>query len=891
MSSIFETLELCKKLNAGYKPALNNSPVADCTRRFDLLPLRYAAVGGNPGQRARLPQLPDHLRPFDDIGELTQSSYAIRPLREGFLYLLIKRRRQEAHEWHSQYRIAPNGSLLYISADAPWEPIPSAATFEEIVRGFGWAITLYDLDDIEELRPLYSPSPLTQNMLGNYRLLDDQYRATLPRIDIAKFIQPADAPPQPHVLKHDELHYVADFKAQQDPALQVLLGAQPFNVGQIVSMSASHHALKPDKDQIKPRGAAIVIEDAIGITQELNAWRNAAIEDVKTEWLERTLEPGVDNERKLLVAQSFLEVEKLYPDMITEQIIKREVMAETIRLQPQPNPHMELYASDLARQADDEHDARMKPRLEQFERETRARVEARRDAGEFKNKFGKKYGRLVDLPAMHSQLDAFERVLACAQQEADDRANDHIRWAYSERFLQALDCYDPEDLISGLAFAEQTGRCIIGMELCAPGSRLLDLWWRSDPTSRRNIALRGTAANQNDIRDEVAALIDTARTAPPEQSWLELPESMTRQAYAAAVAFGHVNTLYEQLQSQGATPSVGLLAWYTVLGRQVLRTAAPNSADHALHRGLRSVLMASVNKEAIKVRVAEAANSGEIARPSRTGRQARYFLDKAWAEGLMGAGKSDFYKVRVSGLACLLEGLLMAFKAGELPDSDARLKTELFAAAMTTAGAGFEMGASYVEQIITRTGANSVTGRGAELALGRLKLSGAALAGVGGLVLAWWDFSDGMQRHKEGRDSKSAETRHRSQMLTRAYYARALATVTLSAAEIGTATAIAKPLFEYWANTTKNNFNRRMLIRVSKVSGTLGSQIARLLLARIVLGAFWVGLGLTVIIAIIDDDALETWCQHCCYRLDPSRKLLKDEKELSELFSALNEIL
>ncbi|MCE1061968.1 hypothetical protein LU646_29530, partial [Pseudomonas alloputida] len=138
--------------------------------------------------------------------ELTHSSYAIRPLREGFLYLLIKRHSAPAYEWHSQYRVAPNGSLLYISSDAPWAPAPSAGNLDEILRGFGWTITLYDLDDIQELRPLFSPSPLTPRMLDNYRLLDEEYRSSLPTIDIARFIQPSDAPPQPHVLKHDQLN-------------------------------------------------------------------------------------------------------------------------------------------------------------------------------------------------------------------------------------------------------------------------------------------------------------------------------------------------------------------------------------------------------------------------------------------------------------------------------------------------------------------------------------------------------------------------------------------------------------------------------------------------------------------------------------------------------------
>ncbi|MDZ7328362.1 hypothetical protein GJV36_17400, partial [Pseudomonas sp. SDS3-8] len=76
MDSLSETLELCRRITTGYRPALRNSPVANCTRRFELLPLRYAAIGGNPAQRARLPKLPSYLSPFSDVGEMTHSSYA-----------------------------------------------------------------------------------------------------------------------------------------------------------------------------------------------------------------------------------------------------------------------------------------------------------------------------------------------------------------------------------------------------------------------------------------------------------------------------------------------------------------------------------------------------------------------------------------------------------------------------------------------------------------------------------------------------------------------------------------------------------------------------------------------------------------------------------------------
>jgi len=891
MNSLSETLDLCKRINAAYQPALHNSPVAACTRRFELLPLRYAAVGGNPAQRARLPQLPAHLNPFQGLDELEHSSYAIRPLREGFLYLLIKRHSAQAYEWHSQYRVAPNGSLQFIDAEAPWAAAPSAASLEDVLRGFGWTITLYDLDDIQELRPLFTPSPLTPRMLDNYRLLETEYRSSLPAIHIEQFIQPADAPPQDHVLRHDQLSWVADFKAQEDAQLKALLDLQPFNSGQIVSPHASRQALAPAANQSKPRGAAIVIEDAIGITQELNAWRNAAIDDVKTQWLQRTVEPDVDNERKLLVAQSFLEIEKLYPQMVADEIVKRQVMAETIR--NQPATHVEFYAfSERARKEADEHDARIKPHLQQFERETRAKVQARQDAGEFKAKFDEKYGQLVDRQAMHDQLQRFEETLQQAQQAAEQRARDHLVWLTSEQLLQALDRYDNADLINGLAFAEQTGQCVIGLELSALGNALLDHWWRSDLQDRSNLVIRGITYNQDDIRDELTALREAAKALPPSQASLALPESIAKQAHAAANAFGRMNTLYEQLQTQSSTASIGLYGWYVVLGRQVLRTAAPNSVDRALHHGLRLTLFASVHHSALDVRLSEAARTGEELNPQRSAGQVTRYLDQAWAEGLMQANRNDFYKVRASALICLLEGMLMAIKAQQLPDSDARVKTELLAMAMTTAAAGFEIGASYVDQVITRYGANSVTGKGAEIALGRLKLWGASLVGVGGMVLSWWDFADGRELYAESQASATVRDRREVRVLASAYAVRRAATIALTLAEMGTAIAIAKPFFDYLILTTENKIIRNLSTTMSKLSTTLGSQATRMLLARLVLGAFWIGIAITVLIIILDHDALEKWCKRSLFRLNrASRHIYSEEKELEELFVAFRGVV
>ncbi|WDY59981.1 T6SS effector BTH_I2691 family protein [Pseudomonas sp. PSKL.D1] len=721
-------------------------------------------------------------------------------------------------------------------------------------------------------------------------MLEDEYRNTLPVIDIARFIQPADAPPQAHVLKHDQLGWVADFKAQADPQLKALLDRQPFNHAQIVSPHASQQALAPAVGQSKPQGAAIVIEDAIGITQELNAWRNAAIEDVKTQWLQRVVEPGVDNERKLLVAQSFLEVETLYPQMVAEDIIKRKVMAETVR--NQLGTPVDYYAfSERARQAADAHDARMKPHLEQFERDVRAKVKKRQDGGEFKARFDEKYGQLVDRDAMHLQLQAFEEVMQQAQTRAEERASDHLRWLISEPLRQALDRFDNSDLVNSLDFAEQTGRCVIGMEQSKAGAHIIEHWWHHDWEDRSNLLIGGLSYNQDDLRAELVALREAAKAVPASQSMLEVPAAVARQAHVAANAFGRINNLYEQLHAQGSTDSIGLHAWYVLLGRQVLRTAAPNSADRALHHGLRLTLFASVHQTAVDIRVAEVAQSAEPINPRRSAGQVARYLDQAWAEELMQANKSEFYKVRVSALVCLLEGMLMAYKAQELPDSDARVKTELLAMAMTTAAAGFEVGASYVEQVATRYGAGSVTGKGASVVLGRLKLWGASLAGMGGLVLAWWDFVDWDKHSNESLDGRPALPVRRSRFLATAYAMRGIATISLSLAEAATAIAIAKPFFDRLAQNGNHRLVRLLGKSMGSLAKKLGTQAARLLLSRLILGTFWIGLALTIIIMILEDDALEKWCKRSTYRINKKSSPYDEAEELSALHSAFSEVL
>ena len=160
---------------------------------------------------------------------------------------------------------------------------------------------------------------------------------------------------------------------------------------------------------------------------------------------------------------------------------------------------------------------------------------------------------------------------------------------------------------------------------------------------------------------------------------------------------------------------------------------------------------------------------------------------------------------------------------------------------------------------------------------------------MGGGVLAWWDFVD-WHKQLESNPTTKQEWK-KSRMLAAAYILRGSATITLSLAEFGTAVAIARPLFEHLANSSSNKIVKLLSRSMAGLANTLGTQAARLLLARLVLGAFWIGLALTLIIYILEDDALEKWCKRSCFRIGNSSSTYKEEDELNALYSAFSEVL
>ncbi|MBC3423446.1 T6SS effector BTH_I2691 family protein [Pseudomonas sp. RW3S2] len=844
-------------------------PDVTCTRTFTVLPLRYAAVGGSAHQRQRLPTLPEHLRHPHRVTALGHADYAIRPLREGFLYVMEKRKRSGRYSLHLPYRIAANGALSLIDPENT-EPQPSGThTLQDVVRNMTWAFKVQDLDDLLELRLFYSPDPLT--LAAQRQLL--RRRDALPAVDIAPFAGPSCPTPRPYTIRHDQLELVADFAAESNDLLRRLLDSQVFSTPSISSLAAARQALAPLGDRPEARGVAIVVEDAIGITQELNAWRNAGMEHLK-HWLEASTEKaGPSNERKVLVAQAFSELHQQFTERKVAALVdhhKEAMRAYLARSDQGVHPQM---ADWWAQTKEDILDSASE--LKRQNLETRARN------GEFAKHFQERYLSKVNLQGMHQHLDMFNAQSLEAQRLAESRAADHLTWLKSPELLKALAHYDENDLANGLCFTQQTGLCVVGLEGVPAGAELLAQWWRADSISPDNLALRSFVFNQRAIAEVLAQTRTTLDALPQGDDPLQQLDTALKQAKELAAHFSQVDSHLDLLAQHSPANTAGALAWLGQLGRQSLSVGAPGSADRLLYRRLSTYLIASLGEQALNLRLSEQALEGQTPSRGRVAAPVVRRLDRAYVETLQGVHGNQFYRLRVASALLLLEAGLLLLQ-GRKDDKNRRFWSEVTAAALTSAAAGMELLAVGTEVTLRGVGENSVTARGAQVSLGRYRLWGAGLAAVGGIVSITWDISDALEARNK---SKS--------ILASAYGIRTGATFALLVGQGGIAFSQASALFHWLSISDLNIFRSSLGAAFSKLSTRLAvNRAAMLWLSRL----SWIGgaivLATSIALLILDENALEKWCSKCCFRLQLSHKgYLKDAEELEDLFSAISEII
>ncbi|MDD0973272.1 T6SS effector BTH_I2691 family protein [Pseudomonas fontis] len=844
-----EILEQCKQACEALSGPLFHSPTVNCTRAFSIFPMRYGVVGGPSTLRDYLlPQLPAHLRRPHKVGRLAQASYAIRPLREGFLYVLERRTSVGSYAWHSQFRVSEIGSLQYMEQDKPWAPPPMGGGIGNIA----WMFTMQDIDDIEDVRLLYSPAPLTQEVLRNYRVRA-ALRDTLASIDLARLTH--ERPPvMDNVLPYDQLKRVADFAAADNPQLRALLASQAFSVV-VPPEQALYLEMMPGKEHPKYRGVGIVVDDALGIAQELNAWRNASAETLEA-FMGRVDGEGLSNQRKFTIAMAIDNIRLTLADE-AEVRMREHFKTLGVTYTSPPHSHSTLHVPQAALGYTVSY--RDPAHQQQAEQE---RIEKVRSTS------WEKYAGYVDEPRRERFLDTYRHAVNFADSNKEARAGDHLLWLKSAALLEALDRFDRNDQEQALLFEDQMAKVLVGMNATAAGEALLSQW-REAGIARDNLFWRALAQNQDAAADELANLLGH------KDQLAQLDDDQLRGHFKKLTdLFDKSHALADELANSTEGPPTARLMGgallVNALGNTLFQSKLSAIADKPVNWLLAQTLKARLGRFAEHFSL-ESRGGMPLSRGAQ--RRIERATQGSFSEVLQAGAKGPMAEVRIGSVLVLLEVWNLTHRLNAA-DKQSKEYVEIAAALLGLTAAGLELGAVAVG--FAEKSGSAVVREGTAVFKGGLRLGAGILAGGVAGVGVWYDIQDMLLAYSVRKHSFSGF-----------YAVRAIVQAGAAGLSIAIGLAVAGPFLNYLVKRHgTQSFFGQSLLRAAQTSSTLVLRMTWML--RGFYGINIVLLILTVVDIVFMPDALQRYLDHSSFRKDRSNGIAEtEEQELKIMVNAI----
>lgn len=490
-----------------------------------ILPLRYAAVVGDDAARL-LPDLPGELGQGVKDLALTHGRYAPRLLRGGYVYTLIQR--SGVKYWEAY--VATEDAFLY--KFRPESPPTAPVEFSCDRSACGIDASCISVDQVQTVQKMYllfSPEPLTPTKLNEYKAESDAYVAAdkLQAFDPKAWAK-AGQRNQPHSMKPEELEkHVPEWllygqgKDAYDSPLGKLLLAQAYAA--LSDAYAGMPATAPEQPASgrlgtlvhklkRTHAAAFVIHDHIGITQELNDFRNSALEGLE-HYLAAQDTYGASNLQRMQIYESIQEVKQgMLAGVVrsTETAVDAHGEQSDAWFDRRRTFAARLRASgdvDQAEKIEEDIEHSLENRARNYEK---ALAEARASAaGDWKSK----YERRFDVAEMERFNTTLHAHLRRAYEKVDARAIQHLRWFESDRLVNAFDVFDSKRTSDGYSFALHTALCTFGISGCAPAEAALDEWIKGSPSDRKNLYLRGLFFNQQELMAAAKQAADEMRAA------------------------------------------------------------------------------------------------------------------------------------------------------------------------------------------------------------------------------------------------------------------------------------------------------------------------------------------------------------------------------------------
>lgn len=926
-----------------------------------VLPLRYSVVvADTPADLGALPALPGKLGAgVTDLALSDHAKYAVRLAREGYLYVLLER--LGIKSWYAYY-ITEDAFLYEFPADSPPQIKPEFSCDVTNCGVNASMVAIPNAQDVKKAYFLYSPSPLSPAKLKEYKDSADAYvsQKKMQALNPADWVAGSTA--QPHTLLSSEAEKtVLEYTLfnQYDKAYDSPLG-KAMEVQLFPAMNAAYAGMPPDvKGQYSGRlgallnamkrqgAAAFAVYDHIGITQELNNFRNAALAPIEA-FLNKADKNKITNERKYVVYEAVQEVKNgLEKGLVTDnkefldtsrnwseqQQTKRLNNAKLLRLQGR------------AREADAIEADVAQTRKIRDENYAKRMQEASADA---KRRWADKYASLLDEPEMTAVFTGLNKVIDDAKKNASDkRADDHLKWLTADRLYDAFDTYDPAENLtkikSGFGFQSQAAACTFGMGGIDKCAAQLDKWIASPTIDRKNLFMRAFTLNQRDLQKEVEQAMAQAKQAaagaptPDMINWT-LVQKTTK---GLIDAFKKVDSAWDEFDRNRSQTGAAFknkfeaLAYQKIseIGRTIFRKGLGNTVDVKLVAGLGAVLYARTGMVAEslrfdelmyridpenahkprKVEVPDPKNPGQkvkgsgpnVATTTEAGtprhidpeaaaakaREARERIAKTLDDALAKGNVSNYHQVRVGVIVSLLEAInftsqsLKSDKTSEDYLKQTGAAFALISVSLDLAYTGAKLIREHAPGINSAGGASRAAIRGAgETVRGGLKLASGFFSCGAGLIGTWFDI----QAFKQEKNSS---------WLKAIYSVRAL--VGLGSGVLAVIAGLS--YCGTWVT--------RLSLKVAESSMAKGATIAlaqslvklgeRVALLRWVARFNLAGLVLTVgevgVRLFILDNALESWCKRCVFRKTKNGFWSKEpysthEEELKTVYIAYQEI-
>lgn len=484
-----------------------------------ILPLRYSVVVAEKlSDLSALPQLPGTLGDGVKDLSLTHAKYTPRMLRAGYLYLLTDR--LGIKSWTSYY-VTENSYLYVFPAEFPPAIKPEFSCDPSSCGIHASMLAIPKARDVQKAYLLFTHSPLTKAKLAEYKSKADEYAAQkkMQKFSPAAWLDGTTTQPHsmlPEVAEKTVAEYV--LYRQNEKALTSPLGLAmerqlfPADSTAYTGIDTKGGTIQPGRlgalmrEMKRQKAAAFVIYDHIGMTQELNNFRNDALHPIE-EFLAKTDREGITNQRKLEVAQAIDDVKNGFVQHGIG-VVRDRIEYMNSRQLPDIDEQNAKTLRSLGRiQEAEELERRAKRHREAREANARKMLSGE----EAEKEWNKKYAKQLDMDAIQKFRDQLAALSETCQKAAESRTDDHIKWLTADRLVDAYDTYDPDDLGSGFCFTQDHSLCTFGMFGIDKNKPKLAEWMNISKVERKNLYMRANLYNQKSLQEEASKAFTEAR--------------------------------------------------------------------------------------------------------------------------------------------------------------------------------------------------------------------------------------------------------------------------------------------------------------------------------------------------------------------------------------------